>query len=188
MVRPLLEIRELRAGYGQPVVGPLSLSLRPGEVLGLAGPNGCGKSTVLKALVGAARCFGGSVQRAADLRIAYQCQHDDGLEELPLNGGELLRLMQAGQAPLPARLQALLRTRLDRLSGGQRQLLMVWAALGHPAPLVLLDEPTNNLDPPGIELLAQRLQTLEPGRAALVVSHDSAFLQRVCHRVCELTA
>ncbi|WP_258868154.1 ATP-binding cassette domain-containing protein [Alkalilimnicola ehrlichii] len=182
----LLKVEGLVAGYAEPVVGPFSFTVGENEIVGLAGPNGSGKSTLLRALVGAARRFRGSIERAASLQLAYQSQHGNRPEELPLKARELVRLMDGDAAALPPRLQALSDVRLDRLSGGQRQLFYVWAALSNPAPLVLLDEPTNNLDPKGVALLEQRLLDLEPGRAAVVVSHESEFLRRVCSRVIEL--
>ncbi len=58
-MRPVLKVSQLVAGYSEPVVGPLSLALTPGKVLGLWGPNGSGKSTLLQALTGGARVFDG---------------------------------------------------------------------------------------------------------------------------------
>lgn len=186
MPAPLLDISDLRAGYTAPVVGPLSLSLTAGEIVGLVGPNGSGKSTALRAVVGAARVFTGHIRRS-HARMAYQAQQSEAPEALPLRAVELLRLMDAREPP-PPRLATLMDERLDRLSGGQRQLLAVWAVLTHPAPLVLLDEPTNNLDPDGVDLLAERLRTPEAGRGVLVVSHDRAFLSSVCTRTVEVSA
>lgn len=186
MPEALLSISGLSAGYEQPVVGPLSFQVNAGEVVGLAGANGCGKSTVLRALVGAAQVFAGRVEKAAGVRVALQSQHSSRPEELPLRARELLQLMNVDVNSLPPRLQALLDDRLDRLSGGQRQLFMVWAALAHPARLVLLDEPTNNLDPDGVALLTRQLSALEPERGALVVSHETEFLREACDRVIQL--
>lgn len=81
----------------------------------------------------------------------------------------------------------LLPQRLDRLSGGQHQLLCVWAALAGPGRLVLLDEPTNNLDPTHMALLAQMLAARAADRAVLLVSHERAFLDAHCTRVLELS-
>ena len=185
---PLLRIEQLEAGYGAPVVGPVSLVLRPGEVVGLAGPNGAGKSTVLSTLTGGARRFAGRVQIRYGAGIAYQAQTPYDGDELPLRGDELLALMGVEPGRLPERLQALAGRRIDRLSGGQRQSLLVWAVLGHSGELVLLDEPTNNLDAEGRDLLIEGLQRLEPHRGALVISHDEAFIERVCHRTVSLDA
>lgn len=182
----LLRIRHLRAGYTEPVVGPLSLEVHRGEVVGLAGPNGSGKTTVLGALTGQARCFGGTVEIPPGAGIACQAQSPYQGGELPLRGDEVMALMDAAAETLPGPLRPLLQCRIDRLSGGQRQSLVIWSVLGHRGALVLLDEPTNNLDARGRDLLINGLQRLSPRRGALVISHDADFVEQVCHRVVHL--
>lgn len=190
---PLLRATELLAGHDRPVVGPLSFALGPGEVLGLWGPNGSGKSTLLDAITDSARVFSGSVQRAPGLTLAYQEQRPVRLPAMPLTGRDLLRLagMERPAAPAaapspPASLQTLLGRRVDTLSGGQYQLLCVWAVLAGPADLVLLDEPTNNLDPDHEALLGDMLAGQRGRRAVLLVSHERGFLDTACSRVLEL--
>jgi ATPase subunit of ABC transporter with duplicated ATPase domains len=185
----LLEVRELVAGYGRPVFGPVSFVLGRGEILGLVGPNGCGKSTLLSALLGGARCFSGEVRRAEGITINLQTQRQPELEGVPLSGRELLALTGATASGLP---QALLGEgagpapvdgRLDRLSGGQRQFLHLWACLQAQGDVVLLDEPTNNLDPAGVAHLAAALRKrAAAGAGLIVVSHDERFVASVCER------
>jgi zinc transport system ATP-binding protein len=182
----LLQVRELVAGYDRPVVGPLSFSVARGEVLGLWGANGAGKSTLLHAIADGARCFQGRIERAPGLRLAYQEQQPTRLQALPLTGNELLRIAGAAQQDLPASLAATVGKRIDRLSGGQYQLLRVWAALAGGADLLLLDEPTNNLDPTHEGLLADMLRTRSADCAVLLVSHERAFIDATCSRVLEL--
>jgi len=190
---PLLRVTELVAGHGRPVVGPLSFTIGPGEVLGLWGPNGSGKSTLLDAIADSARVFSGAVERAPGLTLAYQEQRPIRLRAMPLTGRELLRVVgSAGPAPAgpvpvpPASLQTLLGRRVDTLSGGQYQLLCVWAALAGAADLVLLDEPTNNLDPDHEGLLGEMLADQRGRRAVLLVSHERGFLDAACSRTLEL--
>lgn len=183
---PLLRVHNLVAGYDRPVVGPLSFSIERGEVLGLRGANGAGKSTLLNAIADGARCFGGQIERAPALRLAYQAQHPVRHRGLPLTGRELLRIAGAEHRAVPASLAATLEQRTDRLSGGQHQLLRVWAALATSADLVLLDEPTNNLDPSHERLLADMLSTHASACAVLLVSHELGFIDAVCTRVLEL--
>jgi len=179
----LLEVDALAAGYARPVVGPVSLRLSGGEVLGIVGPNGCGKSTLLAALTGSARIFSGHIDKPAGLRLSLQQQQTPEVEGLPFNGHELLALTGAGTEGLPPWLSSRLAQRLDRLSGGQLQFLALWACLQAPADVVLLDEPTNNLDPDGVSVLESALrQRAQAGAGVLVVSHDARFIDAVCDR------
>ncbi len=184
----LLRVVGLRAGYAGPVAGPLDCELRRGEIIGLAGPNGAGKSTLLKALWGGVRVFGGEVYKAPGLQISHQAQGFDDLRGVPLSGCDLLGLTGADPAGLPPWLAGRLHERLDRLSGGQLQFLRLWACLAAPADLVLLDEPTNNLDRAGVAHLADWLGRAHGGQGIVLVSHDHAFIDQVCTRVVEVGA
>ncbi len=180
----LLTAERLTAGWKRPVVGPLDFALGRGEVVGLLGPNGAGKSTVLAALAGRARVFSGRLGKRPGLSIALQTQAALPADGIPLSGRELLALTGAAATGLPDWLGDRLGQRYDELSGGQRQYLSLWAILDAPADLVLLDEPTNNLDRAGSEHLAGALRTrAEHGAGVLLVSHDRDFVARVCDRV-----
>lgn len=182
----LLELFDLQAGYGVPVVGPISLRVARGEAVGLWGRNGAGKSTLLDALVGRARVFDGRLVKPEGIRIAYHCQQGAPVAGLPVSARDLLALTGADREGLPAFSQPLLRVRLDRLNGGERQLFQVWACLAAPVDLVLLDEPTNHLDPRAEEALARALKFWRRDRAVLVVSHERQFLERACDRILEI--
>jgi len=176
------------AGYGRPVVGPLSFTVDSGEVVGLWGANGTGKSTVLNAIGRGARVFGGFVRRASGLTLAYQEQHPVRLPVMPLTGRDIMRAAGAEHCEAPPALAAISDGRIDALSGGQYQLLCVWAALGSAMDLVLLDEPTNNLDPPTEALLIEILAAERGRRAVLLVSHERRFLDAACSRVLTVKA
>jgi ABC-type Mn2+/Zn2+ transport system ATPase subunit len=181
---PLLRVEGLVAGYGRPVVGPVSLDICPGEVVGLWGANGCGKSTLLNAIADRADLLAGRIVRMPGLVIAYQAQQPVRLASMPVTGRELLRFAGASLQDMPDALEAFSRRRIDRLSGGQYQLLCVWAAIAGRADLILLDEPTNNLDPEREALLTEMLTPSRlarrdassaqpvPDRAVLLVSHE----------------
>lgn len=186
MTAELLTATDLVAGYGGPVVGPLSFRVEPGEVVGVWGPNGCGKSTLLKAIARDARIFAGRLERRPGLSLAWQAQQPVRLEEMPFSGRDYLKYARAHREAPPALLVPWLERRVDALSGGQFQLLAVWATLGTTADLVLLDEPTNNLDPEGESMLAQMLRAEQGKRAVLLVSHERGFLERSCNRVLEV--
>jgi zinc transport system ATP-binding protein len=183
----LISVSNLSAGYARPVFGPVSFVLARGEILGLVGPNGCGKSTLLSALLGGARVFFGEVRRAPGLTVTLQAQAQPEVGGVPLTGDELLALTGASAAGLPGWLASRLGDRLDRLSGGQRQFLHLWACLQAPGDAVLLDEPTNNLDPDGVSYLIGALRARAAAGAGLIlVSHDADFVASVCDRLIPL--
>ncbi|MBS0371315.1 MAG: ATP-binding cassette domain-containing protein [Proteobacteria bacterium] len=184
----LLRVSGLVAGYAAPVAGPLSFALHRGEILGLAGPNGAGKSTLLKALWGGVKVFEGQIEKVPDLQISHQAQGFDDLRGVPLTGRELLGLTGASADGLPSWLAERLDRRLDRLSGGQLQFLRLWACLTAPADLILLDEPTNNLDRAGVAYLIDWLGHAHSGQGIVIVSHDHGLIDEVCTRVVEVGA
>lgn len=174
------------AGYDVPVSPPVTFGIARGEVVGLAGPNGIGKSTLLKAVLGGARLFSGHIERAPGLRIGYLPQQPARMSEVPLSGKELLRSVNADRLAPPRRLAEKLPLRIDRLSGGEYQLLMLWATLAGEGEVILLDEPTNNLDAHHIQTAIDEIGAARPHRATLVVSHDRGFLAAVCTRIVAL--
>jgi len=182
----LLQAENLVAGYQTPLTSPLSFDLYAGDILGLCGANGVGKSTVIRAIMGTARIFSGTLHKAEDIYIVHQAQRPVQLKQMPLQGQELLHFCGAKTTKLPPHVQPLLHQRLDKLSGGQLQFLQIWACLGSDADVIVLDEPTNNLDPTGIAALCEGLQQLQPHQAVLLVSHEAAFVQRVCTRTLEV--
>jgi zinc transport system ATP-binding protein len=185
----LINVSNLTAGYARPVTGSVSFALARGEILGLVGPNGCGKSTLLSALLGGARIFSGDVVRAPGLMVTLQTQQQPDVAGVPLTGAELLALTGASAQGLPSWLEVRLGDRLDRLSGGQRQFLHLWACLQAPGDAVLLDEPTNNLDPDGVTHLVGALRARAAAGAGLIlVSHDADFVASVCDRLIPLGA
>lgn len=184
---PLLSLDRLVAGYALPLTAPCSFTLQRGEVVGLHGPNGVGKSTLLNAILGSARIHTGAVTRAPDLRLRHLPQRPLRPQQAPLSGFDLLHCMAAESVQPPPRLAVKLGHRIDHLSGGEYQLLCLWACLGGDADLVLLDEPTNNLDREHSELAAEEIEAERQRRATLLVSHDPEFLHRVCTRIVNVT-
>lgn len=179
----LLQVQGLVIGWQQPVARPLDFSLSGGEVVGVTGPNGVGKTTLLATLAGRTPPLAGQITRSSGMRLAWQRQELPPVAGLPLSGRELLALTGATPAGLPPWLMDKLDRRLDRLSGGQRHYLCLWAALQTPADLLLLDEPTNHLDMAGVAHLADALrQRAAAGVGVLVVSHDADFVAVACDR------
>lgn len=187
MTATLLELKAVVAGYDRPLTAPCSFALRRGEVLGLFGDNGAGKSTLLNAVMGIARVHAGRLERAPGLGLRYLSQRPVRPIEAPLSGHDLLRCMEALSLPPPPRLASRLDRRIDRLSGGEYQLLCLWTCLGGDADLVLLDEPTNNLDKTHIELAVEEIAAGKHKRGTLLVSHDKDFLERVCTHIATIS-
>lgn len=182
----LVVLDRVEAGYERPVIGPVSLVIEPGEVVAVTGPNGAGKSTLLNAITGVAHVFAGTLVRRSRLRVAHHAQSPLSLNNVPLSGRELLALTCADLTELPDTVRSLLSRRLAELSGGQLQILQVWASLAAPVDLVLLDEPTNNLDAAAVAMLESAIRARPTGRAVVLVSHDRRFIDAVASRVIEL--
>lgn len=182
----LLQLVGVVAGYALPMTPPCTFTGRRGEIIGLWGENGIGKSTVLKSILGEVRCHAGRIEVAAGARLAYLPQRPVRPAEVPLTGRELLRCLGAGRLDPPPRLADRLDTRVDRLSGGEYQLLGLWAALAQGADIVLLDEPDNNLDPVHQTLAIEEILNGRHARVVVLVSHDRAFLNALGACVIEL--
>lgn len=165
-------------GYDRPLLGPINFTLNRGDCVLIQGENGRGKSTFLKAICQQVRVFSGSSKLAAGAKISYQAQHPVRLPQSPLSVHDYLVLKKVS-APLPERLQSFAHKRIDALSGGQYQLMALWATLATSADLVLLDEPSNNLDHQGIALLLEWLAHFQTQRAFLIVSHDVDFVSQL---------
>jgi ABC-type Mn2+/Zn2+ transport system ATPase subunit len=186
---PLLGTEGLAAGYGgPPVLRDVTFAARPGERIAVLGPNGGGKTTLFRTLLGELRPAAGTLQRPP--RIGVVPQTERSRLDFPVSAldvalmGTLSTLpwwRRPGRADRERARAALadvgLADRADRtfgdLSGGQRQRVLVARALVQDAPVLLLDEPYVGLDAPSIELLDDLLGRLAgAGRALLIATHD----------------
>jgi ATP-binding cassette subfamily F protein uup len=185
----VVEAAHLSYGWdGVPIVRDLSLRIMRGDRIGLVGPNGAGKTTLLRLLLGELAPSAGSVRLGTKLEIAYfdqlraQLELDKTVLENVAGGSEFLEI-QGQRRHVIGYLQDFLfppeRTRspVSALSGGERNRLLLARLFSQPANLLVLDEPTNDLDVETLELLEERL--VEFGGTLLVVSHDRAFLDNV---------
>jgi branched-chain amino acid transport system ATP-binding protein len=194
-----LTVRALHAGYGPVrVLHGAGLAVAPGEILALMGRNGAGKSTLLKAIMGLVRPTAGEV-RLGDLRLDTLPAHEvprQGVALVPqgrrlfaeLTVDENLRVgLMAGRRGPETRAQALalfprLRERLAQpagtLSGGEQQMLAIARALCAGPRVLLLDEPTEGLQPSLITLIRDTVRALKATGVAtvLVESHVDAAL------------
>ena len=159
-----------------------------GDKIGLIGPNGAGKTTLLKLILGELEADSGTVRRGANLSVAYfdqmrdQINLDATLEDFISPGSEWIEIgnkrthvkSYLGDFLFsPARANAPVRT----LSGGERNRLLLARLFARPANVLVLDEPTNDLDIDTLELLEDLLQQYEG--TVFLVSHDRRFLDNV---------
>jgi ABC transport system ATP-binding/permease protein len=185
----VFDVRHISKGFGgPPVIADFSQRIFRGDRIGLIGPNGSGKSTLLKLLVGELEPDAGEVRRGTRLQAAYFDQQreqldpeatvidtvNDGNATVVINGqprhvlgylADFLFPKERAQSPVKS------------LSGGERNRLLLARLFAKPANLLVLDEPTNDLDIETLELLEELVSDF-PG-TVLLVSHDRVFLDRV---------
>lgn len=190
---PLIEARGLSVAYGgaAPVLHNVDMVLHAGEIVTIVGPNGSGKSTLVRALLGMIAPSAGQVTRQPGLRVGYVPQKLHLDHNLPLSVARFLRLhRRLSDAEVAALLQrvgaaGLERRELATLSGGQFQRVLLARALNGSPQVLVLDEPTQGLDQPGIAGFYRLIEAVrqELGCAVLSVSHDLHVVMSASDRV-----
>jgi ATP-binding cassette subfamily F protein uup len=188
--RLVIEAKNVGKTYGErKIVENFSIRIQRGDRVGIVGPNGAGKTTLVNLLTGADAPDSGSVRLGANLEMATLDQHRESLDPKStlaeaLTGGRGDHVMVSGKPKhvvsymedfLFAREQ--MRTPLEVLSGGERGRLMLARALAKPSNLLVLDEPTNDLDLETLDVLEEMLGDYEG--TVILISHDRDFLDRV---------
>jgi ATP-binding cassette subfamily F protein 3 len=183
----VLTIRGLTVGYGQPLIRFPNLLLLRGERVALLGPNGCGKTTFLKSIVGEVPPLAGEAKVGANVQVAYLAQGHENLHEgatildeiltvknLPLEQarGFLGRFLFSGDDVFKT---------IANLSGGERGRVALAVLALQGANFLLLDEPTNQLDIQSQEMLEQVLDKFDG--TILFVSHDRYFIDALATQV-----
>jgi len=172
----------------RPLIESLSLRIMRGDRIGLIGPNGAGKSTLIRLILGELAPDAGTVRLGTRLNIAYfdqlraQLDPSATLAEAISPGSDWVQLGSErkhivgylGEFLFPAQR---VKSPISMLSGGERNRLLLARLFAQPANLVILDEPTNDLDIESLELLEERLQDYQG--TLLLVSHDRRFLDNV---------
>ncbi len=185
----VIEAVGISKAYDAPVIKDFSIRIARGDRIGIVGPNGAGKTTLINLLTGQIAPDSGYVKLGVTLEMVTLDQRRDSLDPNmtlsdALTGGGSDQVTVNGQARHVASymrdflFQPLqLRTPVGALSGGERGRLMLARALAKPSNLLVLDEPTNDLDLETLDLLQETLADY-PG-TVLIVSHDRDFIDRV---------
>ncbi|MCB9666392.1 MAG: ABC-F family ATP-binding cassette domain-containing protein [Alphaproteobacteria bacterium] len=189
----LLEGRGLRKAYGDRVLfDGVEVALRRGERLGILGPNGVGKSTLLHLVSGRLTPDRGELRLGPRVRVGLLDQARSGLREddtvfeaagdgashVTVGGRDVHVASWLGRFLFPSSMHGV---RVGELSGGERARLLIACLVLQGSNLLLLDEPTNDLDLLTLRVLEEALLAFDG--AALIVTHDRAFLDRVCTSV-----
>ena len=190
----VIEAKGIGKAFGsQPIIKDLSVRVMRGDRIGIVGPNGSGKTTLVGLLTGTLTPDSGTIKLGANLAMAAL---DQGRESLDPNwtlsealtggrgntvsvGGQTKHVVGYMQDFLFSPQQA--RTPLNALSGGERGRLMLARALAKPSNLLVLDEPTNDLDLETLDVLEEMLSAY--AGTVILISHDRDFLDRVVNVV-----
>ena len=194
MTAPLIRASDLsvsHAGADLPVLRHVDFRIDPAEIVTVVGPNGSGKSTLVRALLGHVAPDTGRIERQAGLRIGYVPQRVHIEKAMPMTVRRFLslprRVTDAAAAAVLARVgvPGLGPRPLARLSGGQFQRVLLARALLSAPQVLILDEPTQGLDQPGIVAFYKLIEEVraETGAAVLMVSHDLLVVMRASDRV-----
>jgi ATP-binding cassette, subfamily F, member 3 len=186
--KDVIHTENLSVGYEQAaLLSELDLSVRAGERIAILGPNGHGKSTLLKTIIGELAPVGGTVRLGASIQVGYLAQEQDILQpgETPLQVIQSVSKMNQTEARsflhffLFAGDDAL--RPVEMLSFGERARLMLARLIAQGANLLVLDEPINHLDVQSREQFEQALENF-PG-SVLAVVHDRYFVERFAHTI-----
>ena len=173
---------------GSPLISGFSTEISRGDRIGIVGPNGSGKTTLLRLILGELQPDSGSVRLGSNLHIAYfdqmrtRLREDKSLVE-NIGDGQAYITLNGVRRHVLSYLQDFLfsadraRGPISALSGGERNRLLLACLFSHPSNVLVLDEPTNDLDMETLDLLAELLA--DYNGTVLTVSHDRAFLDSV---------
>jgi ATP-binding cassette ChvD family protein len=189
----VVEVSHLDKGFDDRLlIKDLSFSLPPNGIIGVIGPNGVGKTTLFKTIVGLEQPDSGSVKVGDTVKLSYVDQGREGLsgtDNVWKVVSDGLDFIQVGNVEMPSRAYISAfgfkgpdqQKPVNVLSGGERNRLNLAMTLKQGGNLLLLDEPTNDLDVETLSSLENALENF-PG-CAVVVSHDRWFLDRVCTHI-----
>jgi len=188
----LIHVEDLTVRYGaSTALSGVSLHVEPGEIVTIVGPNGSGKTSLLRAIIGAVKPVKGRVVQESGVKIGYVPQNLHIDETLPITVSRFLKLPSNVEAAdisyalTRAGVPDLAKAQLSQLSGGQFQrVLLARAIIGNP-DLLLLDEATQGLDQRGSASFYQQIETVRQntGCAILMISHELHVVMSASDRV-----
>mgnify|MGYP000061869452 CR=1 FL=1 len=188
----LIQVDGLSVKYGARIaLSHVSLQVDPGEIVTIVGPNGSGKTSLLRAIIGAVKPAQGRVVRGENVKIGYVPQKLHIDETLPITVARFLKLpgggaaMDCEQALEQAGVPDLAKAQLSQLSGGQFQRVLLARALIEKPDLLLLDEATQGLDQRGSAAFYQQIEQVRQntGCAVLMISHELHVVMSASDRV-----
>ena len=189
----VLEMDHVRKGYGDRVlIEDLSFTMPAGAIVGVIGPNGAGKTTLMKMVVGLEEPDSGKIEFGSTIEACFVDQRraelsdertvfeeiTDGLEFLPFGAGEIQSRAYVSRFNFKGSDQEKI---VGNLSGGQRNRVQLAKMLRVGGNLIILDEPTNDLDLPTTRVLEEAIEHY--AGCMFVVSHDRYFLDRICTHI-----
>jgi ABC-type Mn2+/Zn2+ transport system ATPase subunit len=201
---PLIALKSVNLGYDStPVVQAVDLAIYPHDLIGFAGPNGSGKTTILRAILGLLPILGGTLSRNCDLSdFGYVPQITALDPQFPLNAGEVVEMGAYGRVPhyriLPhaerhritevldqVGLRHLAKKSFFSLSGGQKQRILIARALMVNPKIMILDEPLSGVDRASQRAITELLVKLnrERGLAIFFSSHDLEMVKQVAAKI-----
>ena len=188
----LIQVEDLTVRYGaSTALSGVSLHVEPGEIVTIVGPNGSGKTSLLRAIIGAVKPAKGRVIHGSGVKIGYVPQNLHIDETLPITVSRFLKLpsyvavADISYALTQAGVPDLAKAQLSQLSGGQFQRVLLARALIGKPDLLLLDEATQGLDQRGSASFYQQIETVrqDTGCAILMISHELHVVMSASDRV-----
>ena len=191
-----IDIKDLAFEYGKsPVLTDVNLSIDENDFVAIIGPNGGGKSTLMKLMVGLLKPTSGTVRLFGEkvptkrVAVGYVPQNTNKNIDFPITVGECVATGKIGLSPKSDEVRAALERvhiagfldrRLGELSGGERQRVLIARSLVCNPKILFLDEPSNNIDVAGIEALYNMLAEFSETMTIVIVTHD---LMALSHKV-----
>ena len=201
----MIDVTNLHSGYGRiPILHGIDFKMKSGEIVGILGHNGMGKTTLLRTLVGNIKATNGRIEFAGrDITrantaersragIGYVPQGRDIFPQLSvMENLKMGEIMRGGESAIPQLLAyfPVLKDLLERpgrgLSGGQQQILALARCLAGRPKLILLDEPTEGIQPSIVDLIAEKLGELKAALnlGIILVEQDIRFIRQLADRV-----